>query len=89
MEWLAANIVNLIVAGIMICGGIAFSFNLDTRLKNIEKEQTETKLLVVISARLEERLTSLYQIVINQGKRLDRVVERVYGQRHEENECSD
>jgi len=86
VEWLATNLFNVVTSLVMIGGGIAFAMTLDHRLKNIEKEQTETKLLVVMSARLEERLTSLYQIVINQGKRLDRVVERVYGQRHEEDE---
>jgi hypothetical protein len=88
MEWLAVNAVNLIVAAIMICGGIVFSLTLDNRLKNIETEQKEIKKVIVISARLEERITYLFQTVLAQGKRLDRVVERVYGRTNQEDECS-
>lgn len=89
MEWLAANAVNLAGVLIMVLGGIGFSFTLDNRLKNIEKEQTEIKKVVVISARLEERITYLFQTVLAQGKRLDRVVERVYGRPREEDECTE
>jgi hypothetical protein len=89
MEWLAANAFNIFTAVIAICGGIVFAMGLDHRLKNIEREQAETKQLVVTSARLEERISSLYQIVIGQGKRLDRVVERFNGswKHKDEEEC--
>lgn len=79
MEWLAANAVNLFTAFVMLCGGVGFTFSLDNRLKNIEREQQETKQLVVVSARLEERITNTMQIVISQGRRLDRLAERIYG----------
>lgn len=85
MEWLAANAVNLFTAFIMTCGGIVFAMNLDKRLSNIEKEQEGIKAVIVVSARLEERISYLYQTVLAQGKRLDRVVERVFNaSRHEE-----
>jgi hypothetical protein len=84
MEWLIANAFNVVMSTAALGGGVAFAWNLDNRLKNIEKEQSETKNLVVTSARLEERLTSLYNIVISQGRRLDRVVERVYGRKTQE-----
>lgn len=81
LEWLALNAVNLFTAFVMLCGGIAFAINLDRRLTNIEREQNEIKAVVIVSARLEERLNYLFQTVIAQGKRLDRVIERVYGKR--------
>ncbi len=89
MEWLAANAFHIASFLMVACGGIAFALNLDRRLNNIEKEQAETKSLVVTSARLEERITSLYQIVIGQGRRLDRVIETVYGRKNEETAFSD
>lgn len=79
MEWLASNAVNIITSVLMLLGGISFAFSLDHRLKNIEREQAETKSLVVVSARLEERITNTMQIVLSQGKRLDRLAERIYG----------
>lgn len=78
MEWLAANAVNLFTAFIMLCGGVVFALNLDKRLSNIEREQEAIKAVIVVSARLEERISYLYQTVLAQGKRLDRVVERVF-----------
>lgn len=84
MEWLVANAFNIFMSVVALGGGVAFAKTMDTRLKNIENEQRETKALVVVSARLEERITNLYQIVIGQGRRLDRVIERVYGRTAEE-----
>lgn len=81
MEWLAANAVNLFLSVIMICGGIVFGLNLDKRLTSIEREQAEIKAVIVVSARLEERLTYIYQIVLAQGKRLDRIAERIYARK--------
>jgi hypothetical protein len=87
MEWLAANAVNLFMSAVMICGGVVFAMTLDTRLKNIEKEQEAIKQIIVVSARLEERISYLYQTVLSQGKRLDRVSERVLnGRLHQPNE---
>jgi hypothetical protein len=89
MEWLAANAVNVITAILMLGGGIAFAKNLDNRLTNIEKEQNEIKQVIVVSARLEERISYLYQTVIAQGKRLDRVMERVFNSNRFPNEEED
>jgi hypothetical protein len=77
MEWLTNNIVNVITALVLFSGGIAFAKQLDSRLNNIEKEQNEIKQVVVVSARLEERFTHLSQVVISQGRRLDRLTEHV------------
>jgi transcriptional regulator len=89
MEWLAANAFNMFMFVTALAGGIAFSMNLDNRLKNIEKEQAETKQLVVVFARLDERINSVTQIMITQGKRLDRMIERVYGRRQDQDEQTD
>jgi len=88
VEWLAANIFNIVTSVILIGGGVGFAKSLDNRLSSIEREQIATKAVVVTSARLEERISYLAQTVLAQGKRLDRVVERIYGTRQTEDECS-
>lgn len=89
MEWLAANAVNIITALIMICGGIAFAGSLDRRLESIEKEQGEIKNVIVVSARLEERIKHINEMVMAQGKRLDWMTQRFYGKKDsEENSVS-
>lgn len=86
MEWLATNAVNLFMSFVMICGGVVFAMNLDKRLTSIEKEQNEIKAVIVVSARLEERISYIYQTLLAQGKRLDWVTQRLYGKNKDQEE---
>jgi hypothetical protein len=51
------------------------------RLARIETEITTFRQFLVSSAKLEERMEGVRQVVLAQGKRLDRVIERVYGKK--------
>lgn len=58
------------------------------RLSRIELEVMSIKDLIVSTAKLEERIDNIRQTVIAQGKRLDRLIERVYGKKQDqEDEC--
>lgn len=54
------------------------------RLARIESEIIAFRQFLVSSAKLEERIEGLRQVVLAQGKRLDRVIERIYGKRKTE-----
>lgn len=64
----------------------------NVRLQSIENEVLSLKNLIVSTAELRERINNVQQTVIAQGKRLDRLIERViYGKRkiEAEDESSD
>ena len=80
------------VAGIVwlfsqVKGDVKFQ---NVRLQRIETEIVSLKDLIISTAKLEERINNVSYTVIAQGKRLDRLIERVvYGKRQvsEETEC--
>ena len=53
----------------------------NNRLVQIETEIIALKNLIISTAKLEERIDNIRYVVLSQGKRLDRLVERVYGKR--------
>lgn len=56
------------------------------RLESIEKEVKDFRQYLVNNARLEERIEAVRQIVVAQGKRLDWVSQRIYGNKRQTEE---